>query len=93
MVDFPHPEGPTNEVFRPAGIVNEMSLKIGRSGWYPKVTFSNLISPPVTLSGELLGCSIKGEKGKKSFVFIALKTFRLACHFRKTHLDFDFDIL
>lgn len=75
MVDFPHPEGPTNEVFRPAGIVNEMSLKIGRSGWYPKVTFSNLISPPVTLSGGASGLLYKRRERKKEFRIYCFKNF------------------
>lgn len=37
--------------FLPAGTVKETLRKMGRSGWYPKETFSKRISPPVRLSG------------------------------------------
>lgn len=57
MVDFPQPLGPTIATFLPAGMVKETFRKMGRSGWYPKATFSKRISPPVRDSGLALGSS------------------------------------
>ncbi len=56
-MDFPHPEGPTSATLFPAGMVNEMSRKMGRSGWYPKLTFSKVIAPPWRLTGLASGLS------------------------------------
>ena len=32
--------------FFPAGMVKEISLKMGRFGWYPKLTLSKVMEPP-----------------------------------------------
>lgn len=56
-MDLPHPDGPTMATFLPAGTVKERFRKMGRSGWYPNVTFSKRIEPPLILRGGALGLS------------------------------------
>lgn len=71
MVDLPHPDGPTKATFLPAGMVKDRSRKMGRSGWYAKLTFSKRMEPPVKARGFAPGMSyeqmlsVNGGSGDK----------------------------
>jgi len=82
--------------FLPAGTENDKLRKMGRSGWYAKLTFSNRMEPPRKFSGWAFGTSyVKFSRRKRVRVkcFGTLRGWCCSCNLSSTSMSSRFCLI